>query len=67
MDVWWHYRVGMPARPGPRSIAEHRLLEPLPAFASVLAAVGLLHCDLRCDDTPWDGDAAVELGNRYQR
>jgi len=33
MDIWWHNRVGMPARPGPRPIAEHRSLEPLPAFA----------------------------------
>jgi 2-haloacid dehalogenase len=34
MDVWWHNRVGMPARPGPRPVAEHRSLEPLPAFAT---------------------------------
>jgi FMN phosphatase YigB (HAD superfamily) len=33
MDVWWHNRVGMPARPGPSPIAEHRSLDPLPAFA----------------------------------
>jgi len=33
MDVWWHNRVGMPARPGPRPVAEHRSLGPLPAFA----------------------------------
>jgi 2-haloacid dehalogenase len=34
MDVWWHNRVGMPARPGPPPVAEHRSLDPLPAFAS---------------------------------
>ena len=33
MDVWWHNRVGMPARPGPSPIAEHRSLDPLPGFA----------------------------------
>ena len=33
MDVWWHNRVGMPARPGPSPIAEHRSLDLLPAFA----------------------------------
>lgn len=32
MDVWWHNRGGMPARPGPRPIAEHRSLDPLPAL-----------------------------------
>jgi hypothetical protein len=26
-----------------------------------LAAAELLHCDLRGDDAPWDGDAAAEL------
>jgi hypothetical protein len=36
MDVWWHNRVGMPARPGPRPIAEHRSLDPLPAYAGLL-------------------------------
>jgi len=34
MDVWWHNRVGMPACPGPRPIAEHRSLDPRPAFAA---------------------------------
>ena len=33
MDVWWHNRAGMPARPGSRPVAEHRSLGPLPAFA----------------------------------
>jgi 2-haloalkanoic acid dehalogenase type II len=33
MDVWWHNRVGMAARSGPRPVAEHRSLGPLPAFA----------------------------------
>ena len=33
MDVWWHNRVGMPAWSGPRPVAEHRSLGPLPAFA----------------------------------
>jgi 2-haloacid dehalogenase len=32
MDVWWHNRVGMAARPGPRPIAEHHSLNPLPAL-----------------------------------
>jgi 2-haloacid dehalogenase len=36
MDVWWHNRAGMPAHPGPRPIAEHGSLNPLPAFASGL-------------------------------
>jgi hypothetical protein len=30
--MWWH-RVGMPARLGPRPIAEHRSPDPLSAFA----------------------------------
>jgi FMN phosphatase YigB (HAD superfamily) len=32
MDVWWHNRVGMPSRPGPRPVAEHRSLGPLPGL-----------------------------------
>jgi 2-haloalkanoic acid dehalogenase type II len=32
MDVWWHNRIGMPARLGHRPVAEHRSLDPLPAF-----------------------------------
>jgi hypothetical protein len=60
MDAWWRNRVGMPARPGPRPVAEHRSLRPLPAFC-VLAAVGPLCRDLRCDDAPGDGDAAAGL------
>ena len=39
MDVWWHNRVGMAARPGPRPVTEHRSLDPLPAFAQRPAAV----------------------------
>jgi 2-haloacid dehalogenase len=35
MDVW-HNRAGMPARPGPRPIAGHRSLDPLPASAGLL-------------------------------
>jgi hypothetical protein len=34
MDVWWHNRIGMPADPAHRPLAEHRSLDPLPAFAS---------------------------------
>ena len=34
MDVWWHNRIGMPGRPGPGLVAEHRTLDPLPAFVS---------------------------------
>ena len=34
MDVWWHNRIGMPGRPGPGLVAEHRSLDPLPAFVS---------------------------------
>ncbi len=34
MDVWWHNRIGMPAHSAHRPIAEHRSLDPLPAFAS---------------------------------
>jgi 2-haloacid dehalogenase len=32
--VWWHNRIGMPGRPGPGLVAEHRSLDPLPAFVS---------------------------------
>ncbi len=34
MDVWSHNRIGMPGRPGPGLVAEHRSLDPLPAFVS---------------------------------
>jgi 2-haloacid dehalogenase len=34
MDVWWHNRIGMPGRPGPGLVAEHRSLDPLPDFVS---------------------------------
>jgi 2-haloacid dehalogenase len=34
MDVWWHNRIGMTPHPGHRPIAEHRSLNPLPAFVS---------------------------------
>jgi 2-haloacid dehalogenase len=34
MDVWWHNRIGMPGRPGPGLVAEHRSLDQLPAFVS---------------------------------
>jgi len=34
MDVWWHNRIGMPGRPGPGLVAEHRSLDSLPAFVS---------------------------------
>jgi len=55
------------AQPGrhacpPRAQPDRRasLARPAPGFC-VLAAVRLLHCDLRCDDAPRDGDAAAEL------
>lgn len=32
MDVWWHNRIGMPADPAHRPLAEHRSLDLLPAF-----------------------------------
>ena len=34
MDVWWHNRIGMPADPAHRPLAEHRSLGLLPAFVS---------------------------------
>jgi len=34
MDVWWHNRIGTSGRPGPGLVAEHRSLDPLPAFVS---------------------------------
>ena len=69
MDVWWH-RVGMPARLGRDRSPSTRPALALPtawvggladAEAEALAAAELLHCDLRCDDAPWDGDATAEL------
>jgi 2-haloacid dehalogenase len=33
MDVWWHNRIGMPADPAYRPVAEHGSLNPLLAFA----------------------------------
>jgi 2-haloalkanoic acid dehalogenase type II len=34
MDVWWHNRIGMIPHRGHRPIAEHRSLNPPPAFLS---------------------------------
>src|SRR5207244_2426139 len=57
---------GRYARPS-RAAADRRapLARPTPGLC-VLAAVGLLHCDLRCDDAPWDGDAAAELAEAWR-
>jgi len=38
MDVWWHNRIGLPADPTNRPLAEHRSLGSLPEFLASTTA-----------------------------